>query len=51
MVDECLDLQVTHLNWIQMDSSQWKSRIEKAKVHKDYHVAKAGHHQHYSVSV
>jgi len=35
MVDECL---VTHLNWIQMNSSQQKSRIEKAqkaKVHKD----------------
>jgi len=45
MVDECLDLQVTHLEWIQMNFSQRKSRIEKAqkaKVHKDSHVALTG---------
>ena len=41
MVDECQDLQVTHLNWIQMNSAQQKSKIEraqKAKLHKDSHV-------------
>ena len=45
MVDECLDLQVTHLEWIQMNFLQRKSRIEKAqkaKVHKDSHVALTG---------
>ena len=41
MVDEYQDLQVTHLNWIQMNSAQRKSKIEKAqkaKLHKDSHV-------------
>ena len=41
MIDECQDLQVTHLNWIQMNSAQRKSKIEKAqkaKLHKDSHV-------------